>query len=485
MTEPLIISQPRLLLDDPHACTDSSDVLTLFGGLFDALVQRGRSGWEPALATGWSMSDDATTTTFRLRESVRFHDGEPCDAEAVKHCIERMARPDMGATLGAPGVYAQYLAGCTVETPDRHTVRLTTARPVADILDILGYGHVVSPKALAAAGDDLASRAVGTGPYRLESYEPGRRLAASANSAHFGGTPRHASVTWTRGDTAGERLQALASGEAHVATGLDAMQAIPPMPDFTFTNYLSPVALILMFNCAAGPGSDARVRRALNLAIDRQALVRDVLGGAGQPLHGYISPAHDGHDPAAPAFEHDVPEAKRLLAEAGHAGGLALNVYCPTRLPDEAPRLVDVLEAQLATVGVGFIRHIEADRTHYANQVRLKNIHDICVFDSSPMSAFRVLSEKVDSREKGSWWQGYRNPEVERLIDLARSTVDRPTRMAVHRQAYGLLQRDPPWLYVYNHRRLMGMAGRHPGFSMREDGVLDVRRLAGAGKDAP
>jgi peptide/nickel transport system substrate-binding protein len=386
-----------------------------------------------------------------------------------------MARPDMGATLGAPGVYAQYLQGMRIEIPDPHTLVLTTAEPIADILDIVGYGHIVSPRALAEAGEDLARRAVGTGPWKLESCREGEHLLASARLHHLAPRSRHAELRWQAEPGAAARLDALMSGRAHVANGLPMAGHSPA--GVTFHDYLAPTALIFMFNAAAGPGADLRVRRALNLAIDRAALVAGVLGGAGQPLHGYISPAHDGYDPAAPEFALDRAEARRLLAEAGYAQGLALNIYCPTRLPDEAPQLVDAIEAQLSGIGVSFIRHVEPDRTHYANQVRLKQIHDICVFDSSPMSAFRVLHEKVDSRVKGSWWEGYANPAVEALLDRARRTVDANARRALRCETYRLLQQDPPWLYVYNHRRRIGLAGSHPGYRMRFDGVLDVRAL--------
>jgi peptide/nickel transport system substrate-binding protein len=93
------------------------------------------------------------------------------------------------------------------------------------------------------------------------------------------------------------------------------------------------------------------------------------------------------------------------------------------------------------------------------------------------MSVFRVLQEKIDSRMKGSWWEGYQNPAVEALIDAARRTTDTTKREAIYRQCYRLLQDDPPWLYLYNHHRSIGIAGTHKGWSMRRDGVLDVRRL--------
>ncbi len=479
MTKTIRIAQPRIAFDDPHACTDANDVLTVFGALFDALVRRGRDGaYEPALATSWTVSDDARVYTFALRRGVRFHDGEPCDAQAVRYCLLRMARPDMGATLGAPGVYSQYLKGMEVEVLDEAGIRVTLAHPIADLFDILAYGHIVSPRAVEAAGDDLVRRAVGTGPYRLVVCEPDVRIEAVANPDHFDGPPAHDRIVWIKGETGASRVAMLEAGDADIANGLDPVAARRlAAADFTVREFLAPTAIIYMFNASRGPLADPRLRLALNLAIDRDALVPRVLKGAGSPLHGFISPVHYGADRSAPPFAQDRDEARRLIAEAGHGGGLTLDVYCPTRLPDEAQALTAEVEAQLADLGIRFRIHLEADRTHYANQVRLKNIHDLCVFDSSPMSAFRVLHEKIDSRVKGAWWEGYANPQVERLLDEGRRTVDPAAREAVYRRCYRLLQQDPPWLFLYNHHRTIGLAGHHAGWTMRADGVLDVRRL--------
>ncbi|MCZ8374443.1 MAG: ABC transporter substrate-binding protein [Beijerinckiaceae bacterium] len=480
MAKPVTIAQARVVLDDPHACTDSGDVLTVFGALFDTLVKRDANGsYAPSLATGWAISPDARTFTFRLREGVRFHNGDAFDSAAVRFNLERMARPDMGATLGAPGVYAQYLAGLKVTCPDAHTVTVTLAEPMADLFDVLVAGNMVSPRAIEAAGDDLAARAIGTGPYRLESFVAGEEIRLSAVPDHFGGPVANVSLRYLRSATRGERLALFRQGAADVANGLETAEqlALQGEPGVTVVDYLVPTAIILMFNAANGPGADSRVRRALNLGINRDALVRDVLDGAGQPLHGFVSPVHFGADPEAPGFPQDKKEARRLLAEAGHASGVTFNIFCPTRLPDEAEALVKALEAQLADLGVRFAVHLEADRTLYANQVRLKQIHDICVFDSSPMSVYRVLYEKVDSRIRGSWWEGYANPAVEALIDRARRTPDDAAREAIFRDCYRRLQEDPPWLYLYNHRRGIALKGAHTGWAMRRDGVLDVRCL--------
>ena len=480
MTSHITITQPRVLLDDPHACTDSSDVLSIFGALFDALVRRSDFGeYEPALATDWTISDDGRCYRFSLRQGVQFHDGSACDAAAVRFSLERMARPDMGATLGAPGVYAQYLAGMKIEILGEFDLQLTLAQPIADLFDILVYGHIVSPQAIAKAGDDLAARAVGTGPYRLEVCEPGQRISVRASPGHFSGNPTYQQITWIQGESPALRLEQLRAGLADIANALEPAERgiLGQDPGFTCLTYLAPTAIIFLINAQSGPGMDARVRRALNLGIDRAALVRDVLHGAGQPLHGFVSPVHVGSDPDAPDYRLDRAEARRLLADAGYEAGLTLQLFCPTRLPDEAQKLAAEVGRQLAEIGVRFDLHLEADRTVYANQVRLKNIRDLCVFDSSPMSVFRVLHEKIDARVRGSWWEGYHNPEVEGLIDRARATTAPAARTALYRQCFRLLQQDPPWLYLYNHHRTIGLRGSHPQWSMRPDGVIDVRRL--------
>jgi peptide/nickel transport system substrate-binding protein len=482
MAKPATIAQARVVLDDPHACTDSGDVLTVFGALFDTLVKRDISGrYVPSLATSWTVDADARTFTFRLRSDVRFHNGDALDAAAVRYSLERMARPDMGATLGAPGVYAQYLAGMTVTCPDPATVIVQLAEPMADLFDVLVAGNIVSPRAVEASGDDLAARAIGTGPYRLEEFIPNELISLSKVPDHFDGPVANDALRFMRGATRQDRLAQLLDGRADIANGLETAEqdTLRGRAGFTCVDYLAPTAIIMMFNASQGPGADARVRRALNLGIDREALVRDVLDGAGRPLHGFISPVHFGADTKAPSFRQDKAEARRLLVEAGHGDGVTFDVFCPTRLPDEAQALVRAVSAQLADLGVRFSVHLEPDRTHYANQVRLKQIHDICVFDSSPMSAFRVLHEKIDSRVRGSWWEGYANPTVEALIDRARRTPDDDAREAIFQDCYRRLQDDPPWLYLYNHRRGIGLRGEHPGWTMRRDGVLDVRCLPG------
>jgi peptide/nickel transport system substrate-binding protein len=461
MPRVLTIAQTRAALFDPQDCTDSADSLALLEAVFDPLVRRvGPGRFVAGLAEEW-VQEDARRTLFRLRPGATFHDGTACDAAAVAASLMRMADPAVGATLGAPGVWAQYLAGCTVEVVNSRTLRLVTTKDIADILDVVSAGPVMAAAAIAAT--DMAGRWIGTGPWRLGSAEDGAIAMAPVR-------PGLPALRWIGIAEAEGRLAALRSGAVDVATRVGA-----GADGFETADVVDPTAIICLLNAAQGPCADGRVRRALAMAIDRAAMIAAVTQGAADPLVGFVSDRHFGFDPGAPGVAFDPAGARALLAEAGYAGGLALVADWPTRLPDEAPVLLPVLQAQLAAVGVALTARIEPDRVRYAERVRASDIADLCLFDSSPLSTFRVLAEKIDSRVAGSWWLGYRNPEVEGLIDQARTLTDTAAREALYRRCYRLLQQDPPWLTFYTHRRVA--AGRG-GLAFRDDGVLDVRAIS-------
>lgn len=469
----MIIAQPRLGLHDPHDCTDATDELTILHAVYDTLVRRVGQDLVPHLAQRWDVSDDARQWTFHLQSGVTFHDGMPCDADAVCACLARMAREDKGYTLGAPAVWRQFLGGAQIDVLDNLTVRVTLAAPMADLLDVLEQGFIVAPSAFPALDAKDYSVQIGSGPYRLTEMTQ-THITAERMADHFADAPENANVTWQLETDPQRRLELLEQGKVQVAIGLDleASQRLGKMRH----EFLSPVAIIFLLNAARGPLADPRVRLALSLAVDRDALIATVMQGAARPLRGFVSPNHFGAGQGDGAMM-DRARATALLVEAGYPDGLTLQVDCPTRLPDEAERLTAALAEQLAQVGIALEVFVHPEREEYAHMVRRKEIRDLCVFDSSPMSTYRVLFEKIDSRVAGSWWQGYANPKVEALIDTGRVTTDRDARAEIWREAYAVLQEDPAWLTLYNPLRVIGLAGTHPGFEMPADGVIDVARL--------
>lgn len=470
----ITLLQARLPLRDPHDCTDGADELSLYEAFFDTLVRRDGTGFAPRLAVAWSVSPDARVWRLTLRDGVRFHDGSACDAAAVCLSLARMARPDKGYTLGAPGVWAQYLGDASITAPDARTVEIALSHSMADLPDVLVQGYVVAPSSIPDLEAGITTRPIGTGPYRLTGIGDGWIEAQAV--AHFAGSPANARIRWQAEPDPARRLDALQSGRAHLATALDfhASQALGT--DCTRLETLSPVAIIYLLNAARGPLADTRIRLALALAIDREALITAAVAGAARPLHGFVSPLHFGAG-TDPAPARDLAAARALLAQAGYPNGLTLDLDCPTRLPDEAERLTAALAGQLAGIGIALRVHIHPEREEYAHMVRRKEIRDLCVFDSSPLSTFRVLYEKIDARVAGSWWEGYHNPQVEALIDQGRATTDDAARAGIYARAYGLMQADPPWLTLYNPLKITGLRGRYPGFALAVDAMVRVADL--------
>lgn len=475
MNKKLIIAQPRLWLEEPHNCTDAKDVLTLFTSFFDPLVAYdSQMNYVPALAESWVVSDDARTWTFTLRPEVTFHHGQPVDAEAVAYSLKRMARPDMGVTLGAPGVYNQYLAGMELEIVNQRTLSLTLSEPLADLLDILVTGFILPPDAVERLGAQFKDTPIGTGPFEFVEHQEGVCLRAVKNPNYYQALPDIDAIEWRMASDPDERLRMIKEGRAHLAAG-------PPYTATLEDDSLNSVhsrgstVYIIIFNAQSSLLEDPRVRLALNLAVDRRALIDTVLNGAGYPLSGFISPVHCGYDADQPPIPYDPDHAKALLKESGFGSGLSLTLDSPTSLPNEAVQLSQALTDQLSRIGVEINVVYTEDRELYANKVRRKEIHDMCVFDSSPLSTFRVLKEKVDARFAGSWWQGYHHADVEKLLDIAQSTIDSNRREVIYKRCFSLLNEDPPWLYLYNYMNITCRAPQFSSWQPPAHGVIDPR----------
>jgi len=476
MSKKMTIAQPRVLLEEPHNCCDIKDIQNVLCAFFDPLVAYDDDmNFVPGLATAWTISDDARTWTFSLRHGVTFHNGASLDADAVVYSLERMARPDMGVTLGAPGVYNQYLGDMNIRALGPGTVQIRLASPMADLLDVLVTGYILPPDIVAATGAQFKARPVGTGPYRFTEFRENEFVRAVKNHDYFGPQPWPDSIEWRAVADPDRRIQMVREGAVDIAVGppytVDVSAPVARISTRGTTTY------ILIFNAGDEVMSDPRIRRALNLGIDRAALIEHVLNNAGFPLHGFISPAHYGYDDRCPGFSHAPAEARKLLAEAGYPDRLKLTLDSPTSMPDEAVHLSEALAEQLLKIGVELEIVFTEDRERYANKVRCKEIHHMCVFDSSPLSTYRVLKEKIDSRFQGSWWQGYANPALESLLDKAQSTADPAQREALYRQCYRILNEDPPWLYLYNYRHITCMNPALSGWIPPVHGVFDPRYL--------
>ena len=437
--------QPGLPLGDPHICSDDKDRVSLISAIYEALVEMGGPGiYKPSLAEAWRTDRDASIWEFRLRRDALFHNKHQLDSDDVTASLERVRSPKVGGILGTKGVYASYLDNAKFEAVNVDRVRVTLKEPMADLLDLLSAMPIVPEDVL----DDLPEEHIGSGPYMVNDLDEDK-VTMTAHLHHWRGKPTYRRLRWLAEPDEEERIKAL-THEANVATGLSPEGSKHTHVEGTqIESRLGSMCIIYLLNCLKGPCRGKRVRRALNLAIDRDEIVDKIMYGCAEPLTGPLTPLHLGWDPDVPGFRHDPDEARQLLRDAGYSDGLTLKMDTPNESPDEAIPLSRMIAEQYKNVGIQIELRVYQDRSDYSEMVRNKKIGDLCCFDSSPLSTFRVLREKIHSKLQGPWWEGYSNPEVDALTEKAQRTTDEEERRITYLHTYNILADDAPWLFIY------------------------------------
>lgn len=314
--------------------------------MFDRLVVIENDGtFSPGLATEWTQLDDVTWE-FALRDGVVFHDGTPFDAEATKFVLDRSRTQEQGEAF--LGVIDE------VEVVDDLTIRVHLARPFAAILNNLAtpVSGIYSPASVEEYGDDVSRHPVGTGPYRFVEWEVDTRLVLEANPDYWGEGPTLERVEFIPIPEAGTRMSALRAGEIDVIENPPPEEAmnIDQDGDLQLINEPKARPVFLGFNVEAVP--DVLVRQAIAHAIDKELIVEAVLEGMGTAaVDGIIPPfLKEGGEPVGLAYDPDL--ARELLAEAGVEDGLTLRVVVPTERYLRDTAVVEVIQAQLADVGI-------------------------------------------------------------------------------------------------------------------------------------
>ena len=466
----LTVVQSSVSIGDPHIASDASDRLGIVFSIYEALVKLDEDGeYRPSLAERWEVGEDARTWTFYLREDVRFHNGEVMTATDVVETLGRVLDPAIGGSFGTQGVYISYLGTAEISALDDLTVRIVTADPMADLLDLL----VAMPISPASELANLPGEYTGSGPYKIVEQSEDR-LVLVAHEEYWGGTPTYREIHWVGERDPERRVDAVLNGEADIVSGigLQGRNRIIEDGDAQTREWDSGLAIIFMANSQEGPCRDRRVRQALNYALDVDQIIAEIKQGAAKPLNGFLTPHHFGYNPETPVYPHDPEMARRLLAEAGYADGLTLTFDIPSSMPDEAPALARMMAEQYSEVGITLQIVEHEDRAAYSETVRDKDIHDAAAFDSSPRSTYRVLMEKIHSGQRGPWWEGYSNGEVDSLIDASQATIAPDDRQAIYRRIYTLIRDDAPWIFLYRPTRFWGVGPALEDWVPRADGLL-------------
>lgn len=428
---------------DPHKSFNGY-VFTATNQIYETLVYRAADGsLKPRLATEWNKIDD-TTWEFKLQPNVKFSDGTPFNAEAVKFSLERLKDP---ATKG-PGAFIVTMIS-EIKVIDDTTVQIVTDKPFAPLAAHLSHPvtAIVSPE---AAKGDLGKNPVGTGPFTLADWKAGDSITLAANPNYWGGKPKLETVTLRIIPEAGTQLTELKAGTIDLITGVqpERFDEIENDPNLDATKFLGWGSLFLGFNMKAGPLAIPEVRQAIALAIDRPAMVETLRQGMAQNGNALVPPTVFGSATDLEGYDYNVEQAKALLQQAGVATPLKLTLN--TYEGAENQQIAQAIQAQLGEIGID----LELAITDYGafSEAIARDDHGLWLssWGTVTMDADYTFYSLLHSAQHGADNKAfYANPQVDQWLTEARATADSAVRQELYRKVQEQVKADLPYLNLY------------------------------------
>lgn len=466
---------------DPARATDSESTLVV-GQICEGLVRLkdGTLQVEPALAESWTVSPDGREWLFRIRRGVKFHDGSPMNAQAAALGIMRQIDP--ANPFHTPGMFTakylfEYVAGA--EALDDSTLRIRLKRPSATLLNSLAayQAPILSPTALAKWGADIARHPVGTGPFRFAEWRRGESITLLRNPDYWGGAPRLERLVIRTIPDAGARFLEFQTRRADAVTGIPPsdLPLLEKMPGVQLLRVAGLNIAYLALNTQRGHLRKVGVRRAVHLALNREALTRLVYGSAGLAAISVLPPAllDTGFVAEEPHSRGDVAQARKLLAQEGLAKGFDATLQVmdiPRPYLPEPRRMAQAIRQALSGVGIR-VRIVVVPWADYV-AVANKGEHDLCLagwtFDSPNPHELLRYKFGMDSRGNFSHWQ---NAGFQALLDRAEVSRDEGERNALYRQAVRLVAAEASAVPLAHARETMALRAGLKGVMLQPTGA--------------
>jgi peptide/nickel transport system substrate-binding protein len=463
-------SEPTTL--DPYLADDGGE-RAVNDNIYETLLTRSPSGeLQPGLATELPTQVDDTTWEFTLRDGVTFHDGTPFDADAVVASVERIVGLVADGGTDLDGFFSS-LTGA--EKVDDLTVRVTTAEPDGVLPARMYWLKMIAPDARDV--EDLSDDPNGTGPYVFDSYTPGSSLTLTANEDYWDGAPSIGGVSYEFVAEAGTRLAGLKSGQYDVITNL-APQDVEEAP--ASASVQGQEHPIIILDADEGITADPLVREALNLAVDKEAIVEQVYGGyatmdPGQLISSTIVGFHEDLEPV----EHDPERAAELIDQAGVAGETITLVGESSGRWLNDRELVEAVASYWTEAGLtvdlqtpGFDEYLDVlfDRDNREDAIFVSSSNDL-------LDADRQLSTFYQAGGIGS---SNSNQDMAALIDQARAELDSDSRVPIYNDALEMAYDESYFVWLVNNEDLYGLSERMD-WEPRVDAKLLVKEMSVTG----
>lgn len=466
---------------DPAVLSSVTDKQTSTN-LFEGLVRYrlGTVRVEPALAEKWTPTADGKVWTFSLRRGVKFHKGYgEMTARDVKFSLERLLDP----AVKSP--YATLMKSQErVEAVDDHTVRIVLRDPDPAFLDKLAnsYTSVVSERAVRERGEKFAHDPVGTGRYQFERWAPQQETAYAAFDDYWGGRPKLGRVAYISIPDATTMYNAFEAGNIDLiqVTDPDKLRKYRQSANTTISEVPGLITRFAGMSRKYKPFDDKRIRLAVLHAINREEIVKGVFGGISTPAKCILAPGVEDALTACTQYAYDPARAKRLLAEAGFAGGVHTTFFVPNI--DRFSKPAIVIQEQLRAVGIyPEIQVMEA-------QSFLAKLRSA---DGMPLYILSRGQDATPDRVLYNWfhtkgipadnWANVSIPEVDRWLDDAVTTLDAAKRRDLFFKVQRRIVDEAYYVYLDHENMIFAMAARIKGFvgdpqrSIRLDNVSAER----------
>lgn len=429
---------------DPTISTSSEINRVLYGNVFEGLVMVGASGRiEPGVASRWEISEDGKTYRFFLREA-RFHNGQPVTSHDVKARLDRARDPNANHTNKA-----YYKSITAVEAPDPHTVVIRLSEPDGDLLvNLARPDSVIYPSGWE---EQLASQPVGTGPFAFQEWVPGSHITLQRFADYWNPElPYLDSVVFRFISDPNTQLSALLSGDIDViGYGLSPENALVLEADRRFKVIAGSTTteVVLALNNSRKPFDDIRVRRAINHAVDRDAIIDLAQFGFGTPIASPLNPGEQYYIDLNHYFPHDPDLARELLAEAGFPNGFSVTFSVPQPYL-YAVRSAEVIADQLAQVNID-VKLETVEWTQWLSRIFGNAEYDMTIIGhSQPFD--------IDRHADPNFYLRYDGPVLQDLVAKARRSHDESERTALYAAIQEEFAKEAVSAYLFNLTNIVG-----------------------------
>ena len=412
-----------------------------------------------SLATKWSANSEATEWTFNLRKGIKFHDGSDFDAEDVKYSLMRVKDPDIGSPA------KKSMSSVTdIEVVDSHTVKMKLSTSFADFpLLLTDYRLRMIP---SGSGDTIGQTGVGTGPFKVETFDPEGTTVLKANPNYWGKNiyPTEVSeIIYTPIQSAATRVAALLSGQVDIIQDVPVqdLERVRSTDGLKVATTAQNRVIFFGLDTTEGPTSKLKVRQAMNIAINRDAIKKVVMRGQSDPTGVIMPPFVNGWTEALNKYPaYDLANAKSLMSEAGYDNGFSITLNCPNDryVNDEA--ICQSAVGMMAKIGIEVTLDAKPKAQHFP--IAKGGESDfymlgwgVPTFDSHYIFNYLVHTQ---TDKRGSWNPtGFSNSNVDNMIVSLESETDLKARDGTIAKIWEAVQESQMYLPIHNQVLNWGM----------------------------